>query len=129
MDIWINIAAIIIPSIVAILIGRWQIKTMRALANPEVKPQKKRKKFTDLIDALTSTVRRRISLALLSMLPLVVGLCMEFFIPHTFTKSCIFAINIAFAMITIQIALITTLEIARLLLTRILKLESRAKKT
>jgi hypothetical protein len=37
---WMPIAQIAIPSIIAVLIGLWQVKTMRAIANPIETPQK-----------------------------------------------------------------------------------------
>ncbi|MFI5251946.1 MAG: hypothetical protein ACHQQQ_05865 [Bacteroidota bacterium] len=41
-DKWMNIAGIAIPSLIAILVGYWQIKTMRAIAHPAVSSEKKK---------------------------------------------------------------------------------------
>src|SRR5689334_4569149 len=92
-NIWISIASIIVPSIIAILIGWWQIKTMRALASPTVNPDKKRNEKQSFGERYFSSRRFRFLISGLYMIYPIFALTYEFNLVHEFTRWCVLDIS------------------------------------
>ncbi|HYX72521.1 MAG TPA: hypothetical protein VE732_07105, partial [Nitrososphaera sp.] len=108
-SIWKTLAPIIIPSIIALLCAYWQVRVMRAVANPALNQQKPER---NTIRKLTRFVKEFWTL-LVQIAVFSVALLLELLNPSPLTRLSVFMIAFYLAAIALLSSELLTLHLVR----------------